>query len=115
MISIKGIGKHYISVEGLDNLNETKEILNAVGDELEQLLKDNFISAYLVRVLYDEETILDEGLEPEEILLFSEGRLPVVFVNIAYRLETQNSKQLKQLEEKFKLQVFKSFSIGRRV
>ncbi len=107
----RGIGKHYVSADGIGKINSTKEIIKAIGSKLEHLLNSSLISAYLVRALYDEDTILDERLEPEEILLFSEGRLPVIFVNIAYRIGANNKKELAQLEEAFSLQVFKSFSI----
>lgn len=112
---MKGIGRHYLTLQGIESIDEAVKVMKLLATELEQLHCDDILGSFMVYALYDEEIILDSLLVPEEVLTFTEGKLPVVYVNIACRLDRKFDKPLKRLEEKFELKMFKSFSIGKRL
>lgn len=113
--TMKGIGRHYLTLQGIESIDEAVNVMKLLATELEQLHRDDILGSFMVYVLYDEEIILDSLLVPEEVLTFTEGKLPVVYVNIACRLDQEFDKPLKRLEERFELKMFKSFSIGKRI
>jgi hypothetical protein len=106
-------GRHYLTTQGCGDKDAAVVVMRAMAKQLENLVRDNKISSFMVYTLYDEETILDSFLEVQEVMLFSDNKLPVVHVNISFRLEHDNDSILEALETVFELKLFKAFTMGK--
>jgi hypothetical protein len=112
---IERVGRHYLTLQGCGTKDESLQTINKLTQALELLYEKELIQTYFVRSLYNEEIILDQALEAKEVLLFSDGHLPIVFCNISFDIAKRESSQtaLETFEAKFELKLFRSFTIKR--
>jgi hypothetical protein len=111
---IKRVGRHYLTLQGCGTKDEALKVLKKITQALDVIYEDDLITTYRIRVLYNEEVIDHEALEPKEVLLFSDGQLPLIFCSISFDIAKQEESQtaLDAFEAEFELKLFKSFSIG---
>jgi hypothetical protein len=112
---IERVGRHYLTLQGCGTKEESLQVIKRMTQYLEIVFEKELISTYFVRSLYNEDIILDQALEAEEILLFTNGRLPLVFCNISFDIAKREASQasLNAFEAEFEMKLFRSFSIRR--
>jgi hypothetical protein len=110
---IERVGRHYLTLQGCGKKEEALKVMKKISQALEILYEKGLIRAYFVRPLHNEDQILDETLEVEEVLFFSDGHLPIIFCNISFDVAKHESSQaaLDAFETEFGLKLFRSFNI----
>jgi hypothetical protein len=110
---VKYVGRQYLTLQGCGKKEEALKVMKKISQALETLYEKELIRAYLVRSLHNKDQILDEALEPDEILFFSDGHLPIVFCNLTFDIAELESSQtaLDAFETEFGLKLFRSFNI----
>ena len=105
---MRGGGRIYITYQGCDNYSKAIEVMHKISVELDKMAKSNQISAYFLRVLYDEKSVIDEMLEPKEIAVVANDHLPVIYVNVSYELDTDFMVGLSKLTQDYQLHLIRS-------
>jgi hypothetical protein len=105
-------GREFITLQGSGDIETARTIMKTLTNRLEQLLKKEVFSSFLVRILYDVESIVDEDLYESEILNVTKNTFPVVFVRISYLLNSNYLSEVLNLEKEFDLKMLRAFSTG---
>ena len=103
------MGRSYITLQGCEDKAGAFNVMHKLAPWLEDMVSNNILSSYNARLLYDEDTILDEHLEPSEILLFTNNQLPVVYCAIAIEIPITEAKErrINEFEKEFGLKAFR--------
>ena len=77
--------REYISRQGVGNPAQCETLKLSIGRQLRAWCVEKSIEGYVVVTLFDESDIIDEDLADFEIPRLTDGRLPVVWLNVTYR------------------------------
>jgi hypothetical protein len=106
------MGRAYVTLQGCESKKEALKVMRKMAPWLEDMVSNDILLSYNARLLYDEDIILDEYLEPKEILLFTDNQLPAVYCAIAIDMPTSEAKETKisDFEKEFGLKMFRTWT-----
>jgi hypothetical protein len=76
--------REYISKRGIGNGAECESLFENLCILLHTMSKDKLIAGFTVRLLASDQDIWNEELEEYDLLKYSDGKMPFVWVNITY-------------------------------
>lgn len=105
---MKLVGRDYISMNSLGDVQALTQLIKQIAGQLEPMLKSDAITGYGVMLLHDSERIEYEMLDEAEVRLITGGILPAVYVVIGFYSDKVDTvkDELASLESEFDLRMF---------
>jgi hypothetical protein len=97
--------KEYLAMKGQGNRSECMAIMKELVTLLKGFQQEYPGLAYLVRLLSDEEDVIDEMLRGDQIHSLIQDRYPILYLNVTYDSTNFDPCNLAELEAKYDLKL----------